>query len=91
MRKLFRCFFFAAGTVALATTASAGELTVKIVDGKATVIAKDVPVRQILAEWARVGDTKMVNGERIPGGPISLELIDVPEKDALDILLRSAA
>ena len=68
-----------------------GKLSVKIANGRATVIAKDVPVRQILAEWAKVGETKIVNGEKVPGGPVTLELIDVPEKEALDILLRTAA
>src|SRR5205823_1225392 len=32
---------------------------------------------------------KVVNAERIPGGPITLELKDVPEGEALDVLLRS--
>jgi hypothetical protein len=91
MQKLFRCFLFAVAVTGVASVAAAGELTVKIADGRATVIAKDVPVRQILAEWARVGNTKVVGAEKLMGGPISLELVDVPEKDALDILLRSAA
>jgi hypothetical protein len=90
MQKFFRCLVFAVAGLS-AATATAGELIVKIADGRATVIAKDVTVRQILAEWARVGDTRMVNGEKVAGGPISLELVDVPEKDALDILLRTAA
>ena len=54
-------------------------------------MATDATVRQILAEWARVGQTKIVNVERIPGGPMTLELTDVPEQDALDILLRSVS
>jgi hypothetical protein len=91
MNKLFRCVVFAVATAGVVSSASAGDLTVQIAGGKATVIAKDVTLRQILAEWARVGDTKIVNGEKLAGGPISLELIDVPEKEALDILLRSAA
>jgi hypothetical protein len=70
---------------------SAGELSVKIADGRATVIAKEVPVRQILAEWARVGNTQIVNAEKLMGPPVSIELINVPEKEALDILLRTAA
>ena len=90
MQKLFRCLFFAA-VVGVASIAGAGELTVKIADGRATVIARDVPVRQILAEWARVGNTRVVGAEKLMGGPISLEIVDVPEKKALDILLRSAA
>jgi hypothetical protein len=91
MHKLFRCALFAVATAGFASSAAAGELTVKIAGGRATVIAKDVTLRQILAEWARVGNTRVVNGEKLVGGPMTLELVDVPEKDALDILLRSAA
>lgn len=90
MKKLL-CLVFALATSGVASAAVAGELSVKIANGRATVIAKDVPVRQILAEWGRVGDTKVVGAEKMAGGPISLELIDVPEKEALDILLRTAA
>jgi hypothetical protein len=91
MRKNLVCLAFGLAIAFAASAASAGELSVKIANGRATVIAKDVPVRQILAEWARVGETKVVNGEKIPGGPVTLELVDVPEKEALDILLRTAA
>jgi hypothetical protein len=54
-----------------------------------TIVAKDATIRQILTEWARVGQTKIVNVERIPGGPVTLELRDVPEQQALRVLLRS--
>jgi hypothetical protein len=91
MHKLFRCFLFAVAVTGLASSASAGELTVKIANGRATVIAKDVTLRQILAEWARVGSTRIVNAEKLLGGPINLELVDMPEKDVLDTLLRTAA
>jgi hypothetical protein len=91
MRKQFLCLVVGLAIFGTAAAASAGELSVKIANGRATIIAKDVPVRQILAEWARVGDTKLVNAERVAGGPVSLELVDVPEKEALDILLRTAA
>jgi hypothetical protein len=90
MPKLLCCLVFA-GAVAVASAATAGELTVKMAGGLVTIIAKDVPVRQILAEWARVGNTRIVNGEKMAGGPLTLELVDMPEKEALDILLRSAA
>jgi hypothetical protein len=56
-----------------------------------TLVAKDVTVKQILTEWARIGQTKIVNLEKIPGGPLTLELVDVPEAQALDVLLRSVA
>jgi len=76
--------------LAAASTASA-EVQVSIHDGLVTIIAKDATVRQIIAEWARVGQAKVVNGDRIPGGPTTLELTNVPETQALDTLLRSAA
>jgi hypothetical protein len=91
MRKQILCLVCVLAFLGTAAAASAGELSVKIANGRATVIAKDVPIRQVLAEWAKVGETKVVNAERMPGGPVTLELIDVPEKEALDILLRTAA
>ena len=91
MRKQILCLVCGLAFLGTAAAAAAGELSVKIADGRATVIAKDVPVRQILAEWAKVGATKVVGAERLPGGPVTLELVDVPEKEALDILLRTAA
>ncbi len=84
---------FAAIPLALllaASTASA-EVHVSIHDGLVTIIAKDATIRQIIAEWARVGQAKVVNAERIPGGPTTLELTNVPEAQVLDTLLRSAA
>src|SRR2546428_6060578 len=78
---------------ALGLTASAAFAEVKVTmqDGRVSIIAKDATVRQILTEWARVGQTKIVNVERIPGGPMTLELTNVPEQQALDLLLRSVS
>src|SRR5438552_15404633 len=72
-----------AGSVAFA------EVQLSLQDGRVTLIAKDATVRQILTEWARVGQTNVVNLDRIPGGPLTLELTDVPEQQALDVLLRA--
>jgi len=69
--------------------AARADVQLSIRNGRVTIVAKDATVRQILTEWARVGKTKIVNGERIPGGPVTLELKDVPEAEALDVLLRS--
>jgi len=74
---------------ALASSAAFAEVHVTMQNGRVSVVAKDATVRQILTEWARVGQTKIVNVERIPGGPMTLELTNVPEAQALDILLRS--
>jgi hypothetical protein len=70
---------------------AAAEVRVTMHDGLVTIVAKDATIRQIIAEWARVGEAKVVNAERIPGGPVTLELVNVPETQALDTLLRSAA
>ena len=91
MQKFLRCVLFAALTAGVASSAAAGELTLTMAEGRVTVIAKDVPLRQILAEWSRVGNTRMVNADKLAGPPLTLQLVDVPEKEALDILLRSAA
>jgi len=58
-------------------------------DGRVSIVARDATVRQILTEWARVGQTRIVNVERVPGGPVTLELKSVTETQALDVLLRS--
>ena len=80
-----------AGVVAAAPVAASADVSLTIVDGYVTIDAKDATVRQILAEWARVGQMKVVNGERITGGPVTLLLTHVPEAQALDILLRSVS
>jgi hypothetical protein len=79
-----------AAGVLTAASASA-EVRVTMHDGLVTVIAKDATLRQIITEWARVGQAKVVNAERIPGGPLTLELVNVPEVQALDTLLRTVA
>jgi hypothetical protein len=74
-----------------ASPASAGDLKLSMQSGRVTLIAQDVPVRQILQEWSRVGQTKIVNGERLSGPPVTLQFVNMPEKEALDIILRSAS
>src|SRR5262249_40594556 len=83
--KLPRLF---AGVAVLLVTASTAlaEVKVSMQDGRVTIVAKDATLRQILTEWARVGETKIVNVERIPGGPMTLELTNVPEQQALELL-----
>jgi hypothetical protein len=74
-----------------AGSASAQALSLEFQDGRIKLTAENVPVSRILAEWARVGGTQIVNGERIPGAPVTLQLVDTPERQALEIVLRSAA
>lgn len=77
--------------LATALPAAAQQLTLQIRDGLVTMHAASVPVRQVLAEWARVGGTRVVGAERIAGQPLTLTLEGVPEAKALDIILRGAA
>lgn len=94
MQKLFRCavvlvvLVFVLGS---ASWAASGELKLTLGDGRATLIAQDVPLRQILAEWARIGKTTIVNGDKLTGPPLTLQLVDRPEREVLEVLLRSAS
>ena len=73
------------------TSARAGDLRLTIANGRVTIVAQDVSLRQILDEWGRVGQTKVVGAERLVGTLVTLELHDVPEGRALESLLRSAS
>ncbi len=77
--------------LAVALPASAQQLKLELNNGLVTLSAVNVPVRQILAEWAQVGGTRVVGAERITGAPLTLSLEGVPEGKALDIVLRGAA
>jgi hypothetical protein len=80
---LAACAWLVSGSRAFA------DVQISIHDGRVTLTAKDATVRQILTEWARVGRTRIVNIERIAGAPITMELTNVPEQEALDLLMRS--
>jgi hypothetical protein len=66
-------------------------VTLQFNAGQVTLSAQNAPVRVILAEWARLGGATIVNGDRVAGAPVTLELTGVPERQALDIVLRSVA
>jgi hypothetical protein len=67
----------------------AAGLTLTIHDGRVSLDAQDVSLRQILTEWARVGKTRIVNLERVSSAPVTLKFDSLPEDQALDIILRS--
>ena len=77
--------------LAVPCAASAGELRLSFLNGRVTLVARDVPLREVLAEWERVGGTHIVNRDTAPATPVTLDLTDVPEARALDVLLRQAA
>jgi hypothetical protein len=67
------------------------KLDVSFKDGLVTIVAENVTVREILAEWARKGGSKVVNAERLGGNQIPiLEYRDRPEMEVLRSLLRDA-
>lgn len=74
-----------------AVPARADELRLTIKDGRVTLVADGVPVKRILEEWAKVGQSRIVNLDKLTGPAVTLRLENVPEKEALDVLLRSAA
>jgi hypothetical protein len=76
--------------LAWAPPASA-QVRLSIDAGRVTLNATNATMSQILAEWARVGRTAILNGDRVPGNVVALELSDVSEVDALEIILRSVS
>ncbi len=84
-----KTLIFGLATSLLAALPAFADVHLTMQDGRVSIVAKDATVRQILTEWARVGQTKIVNVERIPGSPVTLELDNVTEAQALDVLLRS--
>lgn len=86
-----RTLLILALAVFVAAPARAQGLKLVFNQGHVSVDATSVPVRTILGEWAKLGGTKVVGAERIAGAPLTLKLVDVPEAQALDIILRSVA
>ena len=89
--KLRTALACAAMLLGVAATSSAQAVSLQFNNGRVTLNAQNAPIRTILFEWARLGGTRIVNGERLGGAPVTLELTDMPELAALDILLRAAA
>ena len=87
---MLAAFVVAVAVLSWASPAGA-DVQLQIENGQVSLKATNATVRDILAEWARVGQTRIVNGERVPGGPITIELNGVSEEQALEIILRSAA
>jgi hypothetical protein len=71
-----------------AGTASAQGVKLEFVDGLVNLSTQNASARAILAEWARLGGTTIVGGDRVVGAPLTVELVGVPERTALDVILR---
>ncbi len=92
LRSIARLIASGALLIAGAGLAEAQQpLRLSIQDGRVTLRAQNVPVRTILAEWSRIGGTTIVGGDRIASAPVTLDFNGLPERQALDILLRNVA
>src|SRR3954468_10824901 len=78
-----------AASLICAAAASAEDFWMLFQNQRVTISAKDVTVPKILDRWAQLGGTVVVNGDAVQGGPVTVQLVDVPEREALEILLRS--
>jgi hypothetical protein len=56
--------------------------------GNVTIVAQNVTIAEILAEWGRQGGTMMVNANRLAGGPVSRFYVGRPETEVIESLLR---
>jgi hypothetical protein len=60
-------------------------------DGRVSIVAKDATLAEILTEWAKIGQTTIINADRLPHDRVTLELRNVGEQQALDVLLRAVS
>jgi prepilin-type processing-associated H-X9-DG protein len=77
-----------AGGVAI--EGAAPRLQIAFADGHVSLSAHGVTVQQVLQEWERVGRTQVDHPEVVPAKLLDIDLNDVPEEEALGVLLRSA-
>lgn len=75
----------------LAASPARADLRMSFDGGRVTIEATNVPLRQILAEWARLGRTRIDGLEQVSGRPLTLTLTDELESRALEVLLRPLA
>ena len=82
------------GLLAMALTApvaGASELELSMSRGRVTIRAQDTLITDILAEWGRIGNTAIIDIDKLADESVTLELVDVPEAQALRTLLRTAS
>jgi len=76
--------------IAVTSVGAAGTVHVTMHDGLVSVDAQNATLRELLEAYAQAGQTTIANLEKIPASPpLTLTLTDVPEPQALDIVLRS--
>jgi hypothetical protein len=64
------------------------DLFLQFANGRVILRAENVSIRQILTRWAQVGQTTIINGDKVPDVKVTLHFDNVLERDALATLLR---
>jgi hypothetical protein len=65
-----------------------GAVRVSLADGRASISAQQATLAQILAEYSRVGGVRIETASPLPRQPISVDLANVSERQAFEVLLR---
>ncbi len=86
-----RRFLFALAIALIAVPVWAQQVRIAFHDGQVSLNTVGASPRVILAEWSKIGGTNIINAERVTGAPLTLQLVNVPEAEALEIILRSVA
>ena len=68
---------------------SSSSVQLSIRDGRVWLTTDHATIADVLAEWARVGRTQIVNSASLPPTPLTVELRDVPELEALAVITRA--
>ena len=64
------------------------DLRLRFHGGLVDLRAHAVTVAAILERWSQMGGTTVVNGDQIQSGPMTIDLVDAPEREALSVILR---
>jgi len=87
--RIVTALAFGAAIWLITCSSASADVQLTIQDGRVSLVAKEATLSEILMEWSKVGHTVIVNAERVPGGPMTLQLTSVPEEQAIETLLRS--
>jgi hypothetical protein len=87
--RLLVCIALA--TASLISSTARAEVRFSVRDGRVVIVATEASVADILTEWARVGQARIINADRLPRTVVTLDLQDVSEQQALDVLLRDTS
>jgi len=70
------------------TAAQESHVSVSVGEQGVTLEAVNATLRDVLAEWARVGGFRLLDYDTLDARTVTVQLANVPEREALNILLR---